>query len=66
MEVVARRIQQITEAYRDGAERPNWESTRHFSGRRSALDVVAPTLRSHAAQRAREEALIESSRRGGQ
>ena len=64
LEVAARRLQQITEAYREGSDRPNWESARHLGGRRNGLDLVAPTLRAFAVARAKEEALIENARKG--
>ena len=64
LEVAARRLQQITEAYREGSDKPNWESARHLGGRRNGLDLVAPTLRACAVARAKEEALIENARKG--
>lgn len=62
VEVIARRLQTIFDAYEQSATKPNFESARFFSGFGAATDAVSPELRNFAARRAGDEADIEKSR----
>ena len=63
LEVVARRIQLITEAYSNPA-RPNWEAARLFMGQTLAEDAVVPALRTYVAKRRRARSSTPGIRPG--
>lgn len=62
VEVLARRLQTVFDAYELNPQRPNYEAARYFSGMGTATDAVAPELRSCVAKRARDEAEVEKQR----
>ena len=55
LEVLARRLVAISEAYRRNPETPNWGGARLLEGRRDAFDLVSPSLRAVVARRSRED-----------
>eukprot|EP00435_Cladocopium_sp_Y103_P023715 s178_g5.t1 len=63
MEVAARRIQSIVEAYSAGAPgAPDWSNSKLFTGYIGPDDLVSPQLRSWAARWGKEEVEISQAR----
>ena len=63
MEIVARRLQGIVDAYAAGSPgNPDWSSARVITGYRGAEDAIAPALRSWASRRNKEEIDLAVSR----
>ena len=48
LEVIARRLESIVEAFRDRQEQANWDTAKYLAGRKSAMDCVSSRLRSWA------------------
>ena len=61
LEVAARRIQALAEAYDGGIESPHWEVAKHI-GDDDAQDVLAPEQRLEANRKARERMELERFR----
>ena len=55
LEILSRRLSQIVEANARGTDSPNWEAVKHYSGVRSAVDLVPTELRSYARRLDRED-----------
>ena len=62
LEVAARRIQTIVDAYAVDPAKPSWSNARFYSGVGSVDDLVSPDLRQYVARQAKEESDIESVR----
>ena len=62
LEVVARRLESIVEALRDGQEQANWDTAKYLAGRKSAMDCVSAGLRSWASSQVQNEARVQSYR----
>ena len=62
LEVVARRLESIVEALRDGQEHANWDTAKYLAGRRSAMDCVSAGLRSWASTQVQNEVRVHSYR----
>lgn len=62
VEVMARRLQTVFDAYELNPRRSNFEAAKYFSGMGSATDAVAPELRSFVARKARDDAEVEKQR----
>ena len=62
LEVLARRVETIVEALRDGVDRANWGTAGYLAGRRQALDCVSPGLRSWAATQVQHERKVQEMR----
>lgn len=62
LEVIARRLESIVEALRDGQEAANWDTAKYLAGRRSAMDCVSSGLRSWASSQVQNEVRVQSYR----
>ena len=62
IEVLIRRVAQIVEAYRGGAQQPQWHTVKHFTGGEDALDPVPQSLKAFNARRVREEVEADNLR----
>ena len=62
LEVIARRLESIVEALRDGQEQANWDTAKYLAGRKSAMDCVSSQLRSWASSQVQNEARVQSYR----
>ena len=63
MEVIARRVQSIVEAYASGPPgNPDWSNSKLFTGYQGPDDLVSPSLRSWAARKGKEEVEISQAR----
>ena len=62
MEIVARRVQQIVDAYSIPGKPPNWDMAKHLGGKTDPTDVVSKDLRAWAARQAKDEVDIASVR----
>ena len=62
LEIVARRLEAIVEALRDGADNANWDTAKYLAGRRSAMDCVSSGLRSWASTQVQNEMRVQSYR----
>ena len=62
LEIVARRLESIVEALRDGQDQANWDTAKYLSGRRSAIDCVSSGLRSWASSQVQNEMRVQSYR----
>ena len=61
LEVIARRIAAISEAYRNApGGQPRWETSKYISGTADPYDLVSAELRSHVARQTKEEAEREA------
>ena len=64
LEIVARRVQLITEAYAN-PQKPNWDTSKFFSGISGAGDAVSPELRQYALKKAKDAVDVENLRYRG-
>ena len=62
MEIVARRIAQIVEAYSGEGSKPRWARVHHYEGRTSAMDCIDPNLPAAVAKKTCEELDLEHLR----
>lgn len=63
MEVIARRVQSIVEAYASGPPgNPDWSNSKLFTGYQGPDDLVSSSLRSWAARKGKEEVEISQAR----
>jgi len=62
MEVVARRLQQIMDAYAKPGAPPNWEFARYLGGQQDLADGVSRPLRAWAVRTAKDDADIAAAR----
>ena len=62
MEALCRSIQAIIDAYKVNANKPNFESSKYYSGLIGMQDGVSPALRAHVARRVRDDAEVEKER----
>ena len=65
LEILARRVETITEALRDGVDRPSWGTAGYLAGRRQALDCVSPSLRSWATTQVQADRRVQDMRMRG-
>ena len=61
---MARRVQLITEAYAN-LQKPNWDTSKVFSGISGAGDAVSLELRQHVFQKAKDAVDVENLRYRG-
>ena len=65
LEILARRVETITEALRDGVDRASWGTAGYLAGRRQALDCVSPSLRSWASSQVQADRRVQEMRMRG-